>query len=55
MVTGLWYTDDLNLGSLSLFLSCKEHPCPLSPDLELWRLLTGVWHVDLDLDIVIGL
>ena len=28
-----------NFGSLSWFWRCKEHPCPLSPDLELWRTL----------------
>ena len=39
MVTGLWYTPDLNFGSLSWFWRCKEHPCPLSPHLGLWRML----------------
>ena len=39
MVTGLWYTHDLNFGSLSLFQKCKEHPCPLSHHLGLWRML----------------
>ena len=39
MVSGLWYTDDMNLSSLSLFISCKEHPYPLSPDLGLWSML----------------
>ena len=39
MVTGLWYTHDLNFGSLSWFRRCKEHPCPLSPHLGLWRTL----------------
>ena len=39
MVTGLWYTSDPNFGSLSWFWRCKEHPCPLSPHLELWRML----------------
>ena len=28
-----------NFGSLSWFWRCKEHPCPLSPDLGLWRML----------------
>ena len=39
MVTGLWYTYDPNFGSLSWFWRCKEHPCPLSPHLGLWRTL----------------
>merc|ERR1711954_334569 len=39
MVTGLWLTHILNFGFLSWFLRCKEHPCPLSSDLELWRTL----------------
>ena len=39
------------------FWSCKEHPCPLSPDLGFrgcWRSLTGVWYLDLDFDMVTG-
>ena len=28
-----------NFGSLSWFWRCKEHPCPLSPHLVLWRML----------------
>ena len=39
MVTGLWYTHDPNFGSLSWFWRWKEHPCPLSPHLGLWRML----------------
>ena len=39
MVNGLRYTHDLNFGSLSWFWRCKEHQCPLSPNLELWRML----------------
>ena len=39
MVTGLWYTYDLDFSSLSLFQRCKENPCPLSPHLGLWRML----------------
>ena len=39
MVTGLWYTNDSNIGSLSWFWRCKEHACPLSPDFGLWRIL----------------
>ena len=39
MVTGLWCKHDPNFGSLSTFWRCKEHPCPLSPDLGLWRML----------------
>ena len=38
-VTGLWYTHIPNFGSLSWFWSYKEHPCPSSHDLELWRML----------------
>ena len=36
MVNDLWYTNIQNFGSLSWFWMCKEHPCPLSPDLGLW-------------------
>ena len=39
MVTGLCVTHDPKFGSLFSFWRCKEHPCPLSPDLWLWRLL----------------
>ena len=39
MATGLWYTHIPNFGSLSWFWRCKEHPCPLSPHLGLWRTL----------------
>ena len=39
MVPGLWYTHVPILDSLSLFWRCKEHPCPLSPDLGIWRTL----------------
>merc|ERR1712081_157978 len=39
MVTGLWYTHILKYGSLSGFLRCKEHPCPLSPHFGHWRTL----------------
>ena len=39
MVTGHWYTNDPNFGALSWFWRWKEHPCPLSPDLGLWRML----------------
>ena len=39
MVTGLWYTHDQNLGFLSWVWRFKEHPCPLSPHLGLWRTL----------------
>ena len=39
IVTGLWYTHDPNFGSLSWFWRCKEHPCPWSPHLGLWRTL----------------
>ena len=38
-VTGLWYNHDLNFSSLSCVWSCKEHECPLSPYLGLWRRL----------------
>ena len=37
--TGLWCTHDPNFGSLSWFRRCKEHPCPLSHQLGLWRML----------------
>ena len=39
MINGLWYIKDPNFGSLSWFWRCKEHPCPLSPHLGLWRML----------------
>ena len=39
MVTGLWHTYVPNFGYLSWFWRCKEHPCPLSPHLGLWRTL----------------
>ena len=39
MFIGHWYTHDPNFGSLSWFWRCKEHPCPLSPHLGLWRML----------------
>ena len=39
MFTGLWYTHDPNFGSLYRFWGCKEHPCPLSPHLGLWRMM----------------
>ena len=39
MVTGLWYTHIPNFESPSWFWRCKEHPCPLSPDLGVWRTL----------------
>ena len=41
MFTGLWYTNDLNFGSLSWFRRRKEHPWPLRSDLGLWRTLEG--------------
>ena len=39
MVAGLCFTHILNFSSLSWFWRCKEHPCPLSPHLGLWRML----------------
>ena len=39
VVIGLWYNHDLNIGPLSWFWSCKEHPCSWSPHLGLWRTL----------------
>ena len=36
MVTVLWFTYIPNLGSLTWFWSCKEDPCPFSPNLGLW-------------------
>ena len=38
-VTGLWYTNVSNFGSLFWFSRCKGHPCPLCPHLGLWRML----------------
>ena len=58
MVTGLWYTHDPNSCSLSWFCTWKEHPCPLSPDFGLWRMLEAPeWGLasSLDLDMVGGL
>ena len=37
---------------------CKEHQYPLYPEFEFWRMwmfLTGVFYLDLDLDIITGL
>ena len=39
MITGLWHTNDPNFGPLSWFWRCKEHACPLSPRLGIWRTL----------------
>ena len=39
LVTGLWYTNVLNFGSLSWFWRCKKHSCPLSPFFWFWRML----------------
>ena len=39
MVTCFLYTHDPNFDSLSWFWRCKEHPCPSSPHLGLWRTL----------------
>ena len=39
MVPGLWYTPCPTFGSLSWFWMCKEHLCPSSPDMWLWRML----------------
>ena len=59
MVNGLSYTHIPKFCSLALFWRCKEHPCPWSPYLGLWRtqewVLAGVWHLDLNLDMVTGL
>ena len=41
MVTGIWYTHAPNFGSLFWIWRCKEHLCPLSPHLGLWRTLEG--------------
>ena len=54
MVTGLWYTHDPNLGSLSWFWRCKEHPSPWGFGGH-WNFPTGVWHLDLYFDMVTGL
>ena len=37
--TSLWYTIVPNFDSLCWFWRCKEHLCPLSPDLWLWWML----------------
>ena len=39
MGTSLWNTHVPNFGCLSCLWRCKENPCPLSPDMELWRTL----------------
>jgi len=39
MVIGFWYTGVPNFVYLSWYWRCKEHQCPLSPNLELWRML----------------
>ena len=39
MVTYLWWTYVPNFGSLFWFWKCREHPCPQSPDLGLWKML----------------
>ena len=39
MVTGLWLTYIPNFGSLSWCWRCKEHLCPLSPDLGFWLVM----------------
>ena len=51
----LWYTNVSNFGSLSWFWRWKEHTCPWSPYLGLWRMLCGVCYSYLDLVIVTGL
>ena len=38
-VNDLWYTLVWKFSSLPWFWRCEEHPFPLSPDLELWRIL----------------
>ena len=50
MATGLCYTYFPNFCPISRFWRCKEHICPLSPHLELWRMLENPdlgfasWH-----------
>ena len=39
MVNGLWCSHVQNFGALHWFWRCKEHPCPSSSDLGLWRML----------------
>ena len=39
LISVFWYTNVPNFVSLSCFWRCKEHPCPSSPDLGLWRRL----------------
>ena len=43
MLTCLWYTNVLNLSSLSWFWRCKEYPCPLSPGPCLSSPYLGLW------------
>ena len=38
IVSSLLYTQIANFASLSRFSRCKEHPCPLSFYLGLWRM-----------------
>ena len=39
MVAGFLYSNILSFGLLSWFWRCKEHQCPLSPDMGFWRML----------------
>ena len=39
LVTCIWYTHIPNFGSLAWFRRCKEHPCPLSTEEGLCRML----------------
>ena len=58
MIAGLWYINFPNFLSLSWFWRCKKHPCSLSPNFGVWRMLKfliGGFHPDIDLYMVIGL
>ena len=58
MVTGLWSTHDPNFCSLSWFWKWKNIHVFQVLIWEFWgswRILSGVWHLDLNLDIVTGL
>ena len=52
-----WFGYVLNFGSLSWYWRWKEHLWPFSVNLGFrgcWRFLTGVRHLDFDLDMVTG-
>ena len=58
MDTALWYDNVPNFGSLSTIWRWKENSCPLCVDMDFGgccRLLTRIWHPNLNLGIVTGL